>query len=369
MRDWAGFVAGVQYNSNIVRCYAAYRERSLIPGAHLKQSIIPNTLLTVLMAFCISSCHHSTDPGPNPIQTTRVIVFTVGNKLCTMNTDGSDFQVVASSTPGSFLNWHACMSPDESKVVYQFADTTYQQIFLFDRVTRRTINITGDNIFHEMPVFSPDGRTIVFVSAQGWLQNMCSYELITARITQLTHGLNCYDPSFSLDGSRIVFYLGNGLDSNGVAIIDKNGTNFHFLGPGVNPALFPNGNKILFQSGVSAYDNGLFSMNTDGTNRTFFMLVPWQSSASISPDGSTITSEYFTGNRELVSINGDGTGFVNVTRDTSAEYCPMYLRDGRTIMYVMYDTTRTFFLDLMSSDGNNRRHIFQSNETIYLGVY
>ena len=320
-------------------------------------------------ALCISLLFCSCKKDNNPISDSIVaepvfkVVFVANNDLCIIDSDGSNYQAFAS---GRVTVRDADLSPDCSKIVYAGVDTTYQQIFLIDLNTRKTTNLTNDNVFHEMPKFSPDGKSIIYLTAQGWLSNIVRRNLETGEFIKLTEGLNCYSPSFSPSGSQIIFWLNNGGDSVGIVTMNSDGKNKKLIaGSGYSPMFFPDGGKILYQYPTSAHDEGLFSINIDGTRKKFLTNIPWQTKPNISPDGSKIVLSNFMNNFDIFMMDSDGNNVIHLTKDTAAEYQPSFSPNGNSICFISFDTSSTFSLEFMKKDGSDRRCIFRSHGSIY----
>jgi hypothetical protein len=84
------------------------------------------------------------------------------------------------------------------------------------------------------------------------------------------------------------------------------------------PSFSIDGSKILFCSAVPTNINNVFTMNTDGSNK--IQLTSYSSSGTYtyqpvwSPDGLRIAYSYFNGTQwDIYVMNSDGTGKVNIT--------------------------------------------------------
>ncbi len=289
---------------------------------------------------------------------TSKIVFTADNHLCIINSNEKNIQILASGRKGSFVDWEADISPNGTKLVFSSADSTPKQIYLMNLRTLHTTNITHDHVFHESPSFSPDGKSIIFLTAQGWMENIYQINIVTDELRQLTNGLKCSPPSYSPDGTKIIFSFTNARDSNGIATIDKNGNNFKLLTrKGGSPQYSKNGKLILYQDYFSPKARGLYIMNSDGSNNKFLTTIPYQTYPKLSPDGSKIVLSYFTSNYDIYIMNNDGSGITGLTTSPGREYQPSFSPDGTKIMYLLYDTSRTFQLNMMDLDGCNKKTI------------
>jgi TolB protein len=150
-------------------------------------------------------------------------------------------------------------------------------------------------------------------------------------------------PVFSPDGRQIVFERHNsGLsrpaDKHAVFVINADGTNLHRLTPwgendGDNPDWSPNGKWIIYHShlddptGQAQY----FLIHPDGTGRKQLTHYPHGThvaSASFSPDGSSIVLSKGPegGNVDVYTMRLDGTHLRRLTRsrlwDSAPEWGP-----------------------------------------------
>lgn len=304
------------------------------------------------------------NPDSRASATTSKILFTADNRLCMINPDGSNMQVLATGR-GASVDWQAHISRDGTKVVYAQVDTTFQQIFLIDLLSSRTINLTGDTIFHDSPSFSPDGKNVLYITSERWMGSICLKNITTGESSRLTQGLSCYSPVFSPGGLQIAFTLS--LDGVGprVAIMDKDRSGIRDLGSGDSPQFFPDGHRILFRDYLPAQDaDGLFSMNIDGSERKFLCKIPWQTFPKVSPDGRKIVLSDFTDNPEIFVMNSDGSNRVNLTNSPAGEYTPSFSPDGTKIVYVTWESSSGHHLDIMNADGSDKKTIVKDFGTL-----
>lgn len=131
-----------------------------------------------------------------------------------------------------------------------------------DGTDRRRLTGQAEPCCAEDPSWSPDGRSIVFISAASgdsiWLINADGRGL-----RQLV--LSGYQPSWFPDGKRIVFSWSSGRSVGyEVRVINTNGTGLKRLATNaMEPVLSPNGRKIAFLRD----DNQIWIMDSDGSNK------------------------------------------------------------------------------------------------------
>ena len=120
-----------------------------------------------------------------------------------------------------------------------------------------------------MPAWSPDGKTIAFVSDRDGLQYI--YLMDADGSNQRRLSTNEYpelSPAWSPDGSQLAFFSGNN-DVTNVYIVGADGTgstNITKQDSGYNedPSWSPDGSMLAFWSGRSG-DNEVYIMNSDGS--------------------------------------------------------------------------------------------------------
>lgn len=98
-------------------------------------------------------------------------------------------------------------SPDGSQIVFShWQRGGYRDIRVLDRRTGAIRDITHDRAVDMQPVFSPDGRYVIYSSDRTGISNLYAYELATGRLRQITNVINgAFMPDVSPDGRWIVY--------------------------------------------------------------------------------------------------------------------------------------------------------------------
>ena len=73
---------------------------------------------------------------------------------------GSRWDIYAGG--GSYLGTHPSVSPDGISIVYSTPATGHGDIYRFDRTTAKNVRLTTDREYDGYPLFSRDGRHVVF---------------------------------------------------------------------------------------------------------------------------------------------------------------------------------------------------------------
>jgi dipeptidyl aminopeptidase/acylaminoacyl peptidase len=100
-------------------------------------------------------------------------------------------------------------SPDGRTVAYStWQDGGYRDIHLVDVATGRVVEVTHDRALDTGPEWSRDGRTLFFSSDRTGIANIYAYDTVAGRTLQVTNVIGgAFQPAISPSGRRMV-YLG-----------------------------------------------------------------------------------------------------------------------------------------------------------------
>ena len=218
--------------------------------------------------------------SPNGAQ---IVYVSRGKGIYVMNADGS---AQTQLTHKSSMLVHPKWSPDGTKIIFESFEQNNTEIYVVNADGSGLTNLTNHPADDKEPDWSPDGKEIVFVSDR----HAHSYDEIYAMnadgsgVVQLTEGkLFANAPQWSPDGTRIAFFSIYGSDFQ----------------------------IYIITSGV------VTNLPLDYRNKI--------SDFAWSPDGKQIVyvnDEY--GNRDLLTINIDGTGINFLTYDEVDEWFPVW---------------------------------------------
>ena len=196
--------------------------------------------------------------------------------LWKINMDGSQrtqltFDEVSALEPGDqnlMVNTSAAWSSDGKKIIY----ATRGDIWMMDSDGYNPESVLlGHEAF--CPIFSPDGKTVDFVSKQDdQVSNLWALTLSDKTLKKVTNytDWNVGSPSFSMDGKKILYnlyrsnisqvYIANALDGSEPLNITNNNRS-------LEPRFSLNGRKIIYCGYGTGDDVGLnlYQMNTNGT--------------------------------------------------------------------------------------------------------
>lgn len=264
-----------------------------------------------------------------------------------MNADGTkQTRLTISADQGG---WGSAWSPDGSKIVFSFWSSsgpgTPVELYLMNADGSGRTQLTHNERFNFLPDWSPDGKTIAFISQIG------------STDTAEVHAINAdgsnereltkndaweYGMSWSPDSKQIIF----GSDRGGwqIYIMNADGSEQKPLpnpADGNAPAWSPDGKQIVFVSNRHGEDE-IFVMEPDGSNqRQLTVNNVWEDNPQWSPDGRQIV---FTsrpdGPDNIFVMDADGTHVRNLTQSSGGEmYLTGWSPDGKTILY---DTVGNF---------------------------
>jgi len=177
------------------------------------------------------------------------------------------------------------------------------------------------------PAWSPDGSRIVFITGCSgvdiWVMNADGSGL--ANLTNSPAGYG--NPTWSPDGTRIA--------SDGITIMNADGTGVQVLPYGIEPDWSPDGTRIVFERFVypdlGSANHEIYVMNADGTGVTQLTFTSVDDySPAWSPDGKKIA---FSCGWEMCVMNADGSVQVLLTHLGGYNDYPTWSPDGTMLAF------------------------------------
>lgn len=208
------------------------------------------------------------------------------------------------------------------------------------------------------PVWSPDGRTIAFLSigASRELRVMNadgSGERVIAR--------NATPPSWSPDGRWIAF---SRLLNGQIYVVGADGSGLrrltHDLRANFDPVWAPDGRKLVYTGAAfQEADWNLYVVNADASGQRLLtqrLLTRRGEQPAWSPDGRRIA---FVSRRDgasaIYTINADGSGLRRVAAD-SGPSGPVWSHDGQRLVFVRRDAGPSEIY-VVNADGSSERRL------------
>lgn len=223
------------------------------------------------------------------------------------------------------------------------------------------------SVVSAFPGWSPDGKKILFhsdrISLRSRVYDVFVMNADGSEVTRLTdHPASDMNAIFSPDGSKIAFVSER--DGNPeVYVMNADGSQqkrlTHDPGEDIHPFWSPDGSRIIFNStrtrkspqDPEVYE--IYSMNPDGTGLQQITRDGVVDTYSVwSPDGRKIAFRKIVGeNSEVFVMNADGSEQVNLTRDPSFDGWPAWSPDGSRIVFST-NRTGSFQIHMMNADGS-----------------
>lgn len=193
--------------------------------------------------------------------------------------------------------------------------------------------LTEQSAAYKFLRLSPDGRQVVFYSDLGSCYDIWVMGVDGTGLTQLT-GVVSYErcnerPSWSPDGSRIAFdssrqpelgwdvYVMNADGSGVVNVSDNPSTDYATANDNVG-GWSPDGRVVLYSERDGTRRMYLVGADGSGIEPLFGGVEYW--SFAWSPTGNRAVATAVTdGNSEVLVMNADGSGIVNVSSDPGAD--------------------------------------------------
>jgi len=251
------------------------------------------------------------------------------------------------------------------RIVYATFRPANTDLYLFDSPGGAPRRLTSDPDLEYNPVFSPDGRWVVFCSERRGNPDLYALDLRNPGSPKLLTNSDALEdaPSFSPDGKRLAFvstrggnadifvmpFRPDGPDASAEAVnlTRHKGGDFH-------PAFSPDGKQIAFSSDRDGYrESEIYVMQADGSNVRRLTRSPgWDGSPAWSRDGKWL---YFYSQRK------SGPGIYRMKPDGSRQkrifagpaLSPAVAPNGRVAFTIKQDGRWQIFS--VTGDGRDKR--------------
>jgi Tol biopolymer transport system component len=221
-------------------------------------------------------------------------------------------------TPDSGLNYNPVFSPDGRWVVFTSERRGNPDLYALDLKNPGPPRLlTDSDAMEDAAAFSPDGRQLTFVSTLDGNADIFVMAFqpegpdASVKARNLTrHKGGDFNPAFSPDGKRIAFSSDrDGYRESEIYIMEADGSNVRRLtfSPGWDgsPAWSPDGERIYFYSQRDA-SPGIYTMNADGSDQKRIVAEPALSPA-VSPRGRVAYAAQQNGRWRIFSVAEDGS--------------------------------------------------------------
>lgn len=247
------------------------------------------------------------------------------------------------------------------RIAFTCTRGNYNQICMIHRDGSGLSQLTSMDAGNYYPAFSPDGRTLLFVSNRNSSFDLYAWEFEKKELTQITNAVgNVISPSYSPDSRKILFANKVGEDPTSIWIVNADGLNPHLLYQGRHDvaaaAWSPDGTRIAYAiSEEIPQEYQIYIMDADGRNHYKISkgLNGIGGSLDWSPDGSSLLVHAGVfGEKDIFQIDittRQATQLTDGGNNAGAAYSP----DGRYIVFNSQRIDSQADLFIMRSNGEN----------------
>jgi hypothetical protein len=250
-----------------------------------------------------------------------------------------------------------------SKIVYA-SGANDAEIYVMNSDGSGKTNLTANRaVGAAMPVWSPDGKKIAFVSLGGADVHIYVMNADGSGQTQLTRGTGDFNPTWSKDGTKIAFEsTPEGSSRWQIFVINSDGSGLIRLTNNnrndIEPSWSGDGTKIAFVTDRDDPYSEIYSMNADGSGQTRLTnnATP-DRKPGYSRDGTKIAFESdVDGVAEIYSMNPDGSGQTRLTNHAGPSEMPNWSGDGTQIVFSGL-RDNGYGIYTMNADGSRESHL------------
>jgi TolB protein len=231
----------------------------------------------------------------------------------------------------------------------------------------RVVRITTDGALKQRPVWSPDGKQVLFSRHRAGRIGLVLFTVESREEKELTSGkLPQYDASWHPEGKRIVFTNVPQFGTQGdldvhTAVLEAGelkesnplAGNQGKLSHEEFPTWSPDGKRIVFTSTFEG-NQEIYTINAEGMERARLTNDPAiDAHPAWSPDGTRVA---FATNRwgdfEIALMNADGSNLTRLTTSRGLDDYPVFSPDGRSIAFTS-NRDGNYEIYVISPEGTN----------------
>ena len=277
---------------------------------------------------------------------------------------------VAGATISDISQSYAGRSLANSKIVFYSTRELFDKIYSMNHDGTNLVRLTPSNATASdlEPSYSPDGTKIVFSSTR----TVGTYEIYTmnadgTNVTRLTTNVSDDGtPRWSPDGSKIAFQTNR--DGNyEIYTMNPDGTAqtrvTNNAAIDALPTWAPDSARLAFSSNRDG-NYEIYRMNADGTGQTRMTNnAATEYDPSWSPDGTRIA--FYSnrdGNTEIYTMNASGSGLTRITTNTSNDIQPTWSPDSARLNF-QSDRDSNYEIYTMNADGTGQTRLTNNDAT------
>ena len=283
--------------------------------------------------------------------------------ILVVNPDGTGLRNL---TPDGAFESDPVWSPDGRKILFVREGSLY----LMDADGSGRAKLADGQVISEQR-WSPDGRMIAYVDARQEGDDVFEDLWVvqadgTGRI-KVTE--NAFNISWSPDG-RLVYTSDADLGDVHLRIINADGTGGARLTSraAFQSAWSPDGARIAF---VTLDGKDLFLINPDGTGEVSLTQGRSENDAPAwSPDGSRIvvgTAAAGASDMQIAVMNRDGSGQMLLTHPPGFDFQPVWSPDGTKVVFTRSGSSGDSEIYVINADGSNQINVSNRPESLETG--
>ncbi len=253
---------------------------------------------------------------------------------------------------------------DGERLAGTIENRTVREIYISDYDGENQQRVTVGRTLNAFPSWSPDGRSIAYVSWRRGQPNIFVSHIYDGTLEEITKNASeNYLPAWSPDGTRIAFSSTRDGHAQ-IYVANRDGSNVRRLtnGPAIDttPTWSPKGNEIAFTSDRSGAPQ-IYTISADGLGGVQRLTAE---SYADKPTWSTATNEVAfesrTGARFDIKVIDVNTRSVKqLTFGEGSNESPVFAPNGRHLAF-MSDRTGKFQIYTMTNEGRDVRQLTKS---------
>lgn len=319
------------------------------------------TLAAAVMAIALTGCGDDSTPSPIVTYVSRASNNSTAPQLFTLNESTKKSTAVSIPIPATAE--YVSSNSTATAVTYYHQSTQNNDIFLMGTDGTEKQLTTGADAW--APVFSPDGKSIAYVSGNN--EEIFTMNIDGSNQTALYAAgsgvVYQYLPEFSPDSKSLVFWIG--VDECCVSQTGQKINHRAFSPPAMNgmkPAAIHKSSHP--QSGTPT-QNGWYTMAlTDSTPTLVYATNSWWGPAVYSGDGTKLLITDYDGTEwNILSVNLDGTGATPLTTGIVAESISPVPYKNLILYNVTNNSNNSWDIYVMSQTGANQTLISSTTNT------
>ena len=263
--------------------------------------------------------------------------------LSVLNIDSLEVRQLTTPRSGMQGDFDCSFSPNGQQVAFVRRADSASELFVSRATGGEPRQLTFDNRRIDTPVWTPDGRELVFASNRSGSYNLWRMPLEGGTPVRLEGiGLDAHQPSIARSGGRLAYSqqsidtniwriqtrLGNGNSESRIKVIGSTRRD-------ENPHLSPDGKKMAFESNRSG-SRELWIADADGGNQLQLtnFAGPLTSNARWSPDGRELAFDSRPeGRAQIYLVNANGGQVRRLTNDIYDNLAPSWSHDGQWLYF------------------------------------